>query len=80
MNNDESIFDANGIAFLKSLSPQDFLNFGLQDVAYVRPVFEDGKQRYAVHAANGMPLSVLDDENDALSAIFQNDLEAATVQ
>ena len=80
MNNDESIFDAKGVAFLKNLSPQDFLNFGVQDIAYVRSVYENGKHRYAVHAANGAPLSVLDDESQALAAIYQNDLEAVTVQ
>ena len=74
MNNDFTNFNAEGLSFLKKLSPQDFLNFGLQEGAYIRLVFEDGQQRYSEHAANGVALSILDDENDALSAIFQNDL------
>ena len=80
MKNDNSSFDGVTVAALRNISSQDFLNFGMQDIAYVREVRENGKIGYAVHAANGMPLSVFDDMQDVLSLIFQNDLEAVTLQ
>lgn len=66
----------NGL--LKTLSTQDFLNFGIQDVAYIRSVKGEDKVKYSIHAADGTPLSVMDTHASALAAIQQNDLEAAT--
>ena len=62
---------------LKNLSTQDFLTFGMHDVAYVRKVQDDDKEAYAVHAADGTPLSVMDSEDEALHVIRHNDLETA---
>lgn len=78
--NDDFNFDGNNAAALKDISSQDFLNFGMQDIAYIREVSEEGKIGYSIHAANGMPLSVVYDMQDVLKLIFQNDLEAVTVQ
>lgn len=65
---------------LKNLSTQDFLSFGIQDVAYVKPVDTERGEQYAIHAADGTPLSVMDSAAMAISAIRDNDLEPATVQ
>lgn len=65
--------------YLKSLSTQDFLSFGMQDLAYVRPIQIENRVAYAIHAADGTPLSVMDDMNTAQVAIRHNDLEPATV-
>jgi len=62
---------------LRALSPQDFLSYGVQDVAYVREIHVDGKNGYAVHAADGTPLSVMDSLEEALHIIQHNDLESA---
>jgi len=62
---------------LRKLSAQDFLSFGMHDIAYVREVDIDGKSGYAVHAADGTPLSVLNSLNEALHIIAHNDLETA---
>lgn len=70
----ENLFD-----LLKNISSQDFLDLGVHDVAYIRPIDQDGKTHYAIHAADGTPLSVMEDENSALGTIFQNDLEAVTL-
>ena len=60
---------------LRELSPQDFLSFGMQDIAYVREVEIDGQVGYAVHAADGTPLSVMDSMAEATTLIHHNDLE-----
>jgi hypothetical protein len=64
---------------LKSLTRQDFLNFGMQQVAYIRPVRVQNRQAYAIHAADGTPLSVMDTIDTAVIAVRHNDLEPATV-
>ncbi len=64
---------------LKNISLQDFLNLGIRDLAYIRPVFLDDRQAYAIHAADGTPLSVMENMQDAVFAVRQNDLTAVTL-
>ena len=64
---------------LRTLSSQDFLEFGMQHVAYVKPVYVEGGTAYAIHAANGTPLSVMDTLDEALLMIRHNDLDAIAV-
>jgi hypothetical protein len=54
---------------------QDLLGFGVGQVAYIRPMQLMNKQLFAIHAADGTPLSVFDDEQAALAALAQNDLD-----
>jgi len=63
------------LELLKDLSAQDFLMFGVQDVAYVREVQVEGKQAFSIHAANGQPLSVVDSQADAIHVIEHNGFE-----
>lgn len=64
---------------LKTLTQQDFLDFGLHQIAYIRPVRISNRKAYAIHAADGTPLSVMDTFDTAIIAVRHNDLEAATV-
>ena len=64
---------------LKGLSNDDFLNFGIQDIAYVRAVDVEGQKAYAIHAADGTPLSVVEDEREAYILAKQNDLETTQI-
>lgn len=64
---------------LKTISKQDFLDFGLHQVAYIRPVRVQSRKAYAIHAADGTPLSVTETLDTAVMTVRQNDLEAATV-
>ncbi len=66
--------------YFRSLSSRDFLNFGMQQFAYVRPVYIEDQTAWAIHAADGTPLSVLDSEETALELIKHNELEPITVQ
>lgn len=65
---------------LRGLSPSDFLNFGIQDVAYIRPIVIEGQGAFAIYAADGTPLSVVDNEHDAVMLAKQNDLETISIQ
>ncbi|MGQ0527352.1 MAG: DUF1150 family protein [Alphaproteobacteria bacterium] len=71
--------DVNAAALLKRLSTQDFLNFGVQEIAYIRAVHIKDKRAFAIHAADGTPLSVMDTLDTALMAVRHNDLEPVTV-
>lgn len=57
----------------------DLLTFGLHQVAYVRRVRVMKREVYSVHAADGTPISVVENENLAQDLINQNDLEVVRV-
>jgi hypothetical protein len=71
--------ESEAAEILKRLSKQDFLNFGMQQVAYIRPVQLQDKTAFMVHAADGTPISVLDSEDTAILLLKQNELEPITV-
>ena len=58
----------------------DLLQLGMGQVAYVRPICIMNKNMFAVHAADGTPLSVFDTETDAVQALTDNDLQAVRIQ
>lgn len=64
---------------LRQLSAQDFVAFGVDHVAYVKAVEVDGRTGFAVHAADGTPLTVLPDRDVAFAAVRQNDMEPVSV-
>lgn len=65
---------------LRHLSQQDFLAFGVQQIAYIRPVQMNGMAAFAIHAADGTPLAFHEDADMARALTRQNDLEPVTVQ
>ena len=64
---------------LRQISAQDFASFGLDHVAYVRPVTVHGIDAFAVYAADGTQLSVLPGLDAAFTAILENDMEPVSV-
>lgn len=82
MNNSQ---ENNVRDFLKGLSSNDFLRIGMNEIAYVRPLsvaglFQgDEKQAFAVYAADGTQLSVLDSMDMAMATLRHNDLLAVTL-
>jgi hypothetical protein len=64
---------------LRQLSPQDFATFGVDHLAYVRPIQVDGAPAFSIHAADGAQLSVLPQREVAFAAIRQNDMEPMSV-
>jgi hypothetical protein len=69
-----------GVEKLRTLSSTDFASLGMSDLAYVKPVMlEDGGTGYAIHAADGTQMAVVNERNLAFAAIRQHDLEAVVV-
>lgn len=62
-------------SFLRHLSPADFAALGVPDMAYVKAATVDGKRAYAVHAADGTPLTFAQSRDEAFAVCIQNDLE-----
>ncbi|HRQ60410.1 MAG TPA: DUF1150 family protein [Alphaproteobacteria bacterium] len=75
MNSHES--DARSA--LKNLSHQDFLNFGVQQIAYIKPIKLDEGKGYAIHAADGTALSVMDSLDGAITLARHNNLYPVTI-
>ena len=65
---------------LRDITPQDFLQFGVEHVAYVRPAIVNGQRAFSIHAADGTMLGYHDDMDAALVLTRQNDLEPVRVQ
>ena len=57
----------------------DLANWGIEDVAYVKPVSTDGEHAYGIFAADGTELAQMDNRDEAIVTIRQNDLEALSV-
>lgn len=79
---DSHYFDQEDtLALLKQLTIQDFLNVGLDQVAYIKCVEGnlDSSDIYSIHAADGSQISVMDSYDTAVAAIRINDLFPVTV-
>ncbi|MHA1114261.1 MAG: DUF1150 family protein [Alphaproteobacteria bacterium] len=61
------------------ISSEQFAAFGVEAVAYVRPVVESGERAFAVCAANGAEMGVFPKHEIAFAAIRQHDLEPLSV-
>lgn len=63
----------------QALSPQDFAALGVDTIAYVKAVMVDDKAGFAIHAADGSPVAVMNDQEVAWAAVRQNGLEPLNV-
>ncbi|WP_426957906.1 DUF1150 family protein [Muricoccus radiodurans] len=64
---------------LRQLSPVDWARFGLEQLAYIRPVNVNGTAAVAIHAADGTPIGAAPNEALAIAAILQHELAPALV-
>ena len=64
---------------IRHMSSRELALFGMQDLAYVKPVLVNGVTAFAVHAADGTQMTVLPDREIALATVRQHDLEPLSV-
>ena len=64
---------------IRHMSSRELALFGMQDLAYVKPVLVDGVTAFAVHAADGTQVTVLPDREIALATVRQHELEPLSV-
>ena len=61
------------------MTAQELAVLGMQDLAYVKPVEEDGKAAFAICAADGTKMALAASRELAFAVIRQNDMEPASV-
>ncbi len=64
---------------IKQITPQDLAALGVQDIAYVKATYLDGREVFAIHAADGTQLAVMPSRETALAAVKQNDMEPVSL-
>ncbi|MGH7039952.1 MAG: DUF1150 family protein [Stellaceae bacterium] len=69
----------SAIEHIRQMSREELALFGVQDMAYVKPVLVEGVRGYAVHAADGTEMTVLADRDTAFAMLRQHDLEPMSV-
>lgn len=61
------------------LSSQDFAAFGVDLMAYVKPVSVDGNPGFAIHAADGTQLTVVVGRANAFATVRRHEMEPVSV-
>jgi hypothetical protein len=64
---------------LRQLSAQELGLLGINDVAYVKPIVDNGSAAFAVHAADGTRIAVIANRDLAFAVVRQNDMEPVSV-
>lgn len=63
----------------KGLSAHDLGRFGLEDIAYIKSVTVNGQKFHSIHAADGTPLTVVNERSLAFATVRQHDMQPASV-
>jgi hypothetical protein len=63
----------------RDLKPADVAALFVNDIAYVKPVDRDGQSAFAIHAADGTELAVVENRDLAFATVMQNDLQPVSV-
>jgi hypothetical protein len=64
---------------MRPMSAQELGLLGMQDIAYVKQVVVDGRDQFAVHAADGARIAVMANRDVAFAVVRQHDLEPVSV-
>ncbi len=64
---------------IRHLTEAQLMQLGVTQLAYVKAVLVGGARAYAIHAADGSPMAVAEDEEVAMAAIRQHEMVAALV-
>ena len=63
----------------QTIDTRDFVALGLNDIAYVRPDEVEGREVFAVHAADGTQMAYFADREVAFAAVRSHDMEPVSV-
>ena len=64
---------------IRSLSPEQLMQLGVSQIAYVKQVETAGGVAFAIHAADGTPMALAADQDVAIAAIRQHEMAPALV-
>jgi hypothetical protein len=63
-----------------SMATQDFANWAIETIAYLKPEHEGGVSGYAIYSADGRHLAFAEDLKIAQALVLQNELVPMFVQ
>jgi hypothetical protein len=64
---------------MRHMTVTDLATLGMQHLAYVKPVTVDGTEGFAIHAADGTQMALINDRDIAFAVVRQNELEPVSV-
>ena len=64
---------------VRNLSQIELMQLGMAHLAYVKAIWMDGEQAFAIFAADGSPMAVAADCDMAVAAIVQHEMVPALV-
>ncbi len=77
---DEDVAEAQTrLVDVRQLTPMQFAQLGVKQIAYVKPVVFNGAPGFAIHAADGSPMAVAPQLETAIGAILQHEMLPALV-
>jgi hypothetical protein len=59
---------------IHKISSDELAKLGVSQIAYIKPVIVNGAAAFAIHAADGTPMAVADDQEVAMAAIVQHEM------
>lgn len=63
----------------RDLKADDVAALFVNDIAYVKPVDHNGETAFAIHAADGTQLAIVESRDLAFATVMQNDLQPVSV-
>ena len=63
----------------KFYTNMDLGSFGIDDIAFIKTISVDGKKLYAIHAADGTPLTTVAEREVAIATVRQHDMDPLSV-
>ena len=59
---------------IHSITAEQLGKLGVSQIAYIKPVTVNGAHVFAIHAADGTPMAVIQDRASAVAAIVQHEM------
>ena len=59
---------------VRHMSEEQLAALGVSHIAYVKPVWVNGVQGFAIHAADGTPMAVAGNREVAIAAVVQHEM------
>ena len=59
---------------IHSITAEQLGKLGVSQIAYIKPVTVNGTHVFAIHAADGTPMALIEDQASAVAAIVQQEM------
>lgn len=73
------MYDKNEHHTLAAITPEALAALGGGQIVYVKSVIVEGRPAVAIHAADGSPLALADNRNQAFAAAVQHEMQPLSV-